>query len=228
MLETLILYGSAARDDLKSHSDVDLFGIGAQHDYSMTVKKRVNLALYSMHDSLQMAKSGELFMLHIIKEGKVLYDSKSNFQKLKISFEYKSQYDKEIKFATELGWALVYHGKYSDNSIILNKRIAWCVRTILIALSAEQRDPKFSARELSKFSGTSNVEELIELKNKNVIKKSNERKFSDFLLAFGSTHPEWMEKSDLSTILTHFMEDKNVVGVQTMKRLSSGSGDFGY
>ena len=54
----------------------------------------------------------------------------------------------EIAHATDLGW---YLAKFGDelNSDLQVKRSLWCIRTILIARSAERRDPIFAPQLLA-------------------------------------------------------------------------------
>ena len=48
----------------------------------------------------------------------------------------------------DFGWYLVLHGD-ELNASLLAKRALWCIRTILIARSAERREPIFAPRQLA-------------------------------------------------------------------------------
>jgi predicted nucleotidyltransferase len=137
---SLIIYGSCARGDNVSTSDVDLLSLVSEGDYRMIVQNKINLALYPRTDAFEMARTGELFMLHIVREGRALIDFDADFEKLKADFQFKPSYGTEIANATALGWALIQLGKNVKNFALVNRRIAWCVRTILIAKAAEREE----------------------------------------------------------------------------------------
>lgn len=227
-LDTLIIYGSGARDDQDAHSDVDLLGITSMQDYNMIVKKKVNIAIYPVAQAFRMAKHGDLFMLHIVSEGQAIYDGKGYFSELQSIFSFKPSYDLDICNASDLGWVLLRYARVAENVTLINKRIAWCVRTILIAKAAEERLPIFSAKALSDFSKSRAVYALIKNKNNEKIILSMLSDFNKFLTSFGRVAPAWINSNDSNVYLSEFRRSNNFVGEHTLKSLLSGTGDFGY
>ena len=87
------------------------------------------------------------------------------FDHIRDAFRYRNEYAREIRLASDTGWFLVRSGHRFGDVRSLNRRIAWCTRTILIATAAEQRRAIFSASGLGEFSGSTAVPELIRNKD---------------------------------------------------------------
>lgn len=213
---SLIIYGSCARGDNVSTSDVDLFSITSESHYRMIVQNKINLALYPRPIAFEMARTGELFMLHLVREGRALIDFDGDFEKLKTDFTFKNSYSKEIENATMLGWALIAIGKNVKNFALVNKRIAWCVRTILIAKAAEQHQALFSTYALAEFAGDAVVKSLIENKNLSVDNPKIYKPFQAFLQTWGSSHNVAKQLS-LVEYSGLFERTENVVGLKTIR-----------
>lgn len=213
---SLIIYGSCARGDNVSTSDVDLLSLVSEGDYRMIVQNKINLALYPRSDAFEMARTGELFMLHIVREGRALIDFDADFEQLKADFQFKPSYGTEIANATALGWALIQLGRDVKNFALVNKRIAWCVRTILIAKAAEQKEAIFASQALAKFVNDPSVANLIENKNSTSSNQKVYRPFQEFLEKWGSAKvsPKSMNLMDYKK---QFQKSGNVVGLKTLK-----------
>ncbi len=218
-ISALALYGSRARKDHADTSDVDLFAISETGSYQMVVREKTNLAIYPLALAEKMALRGDLFMLHIVTEGKPIFDPLHIFKKLNSLFCYKKSYGSEIDHASELGWALIRLAAEIENFTIINRRIAWCVRTILIARSAEQQNPIFSSRELADFAEDGNVVRLIKNKDNNRRDSGLLNAFSKFLLRHAGQQSTWVKSNitDFDEILKHFQDTENEVGVKTLK-----------
>lgn len=219
-ISAFVLYGSCARGDSNQSSDVDLFAITADGDYQMIVKNKVNLAMYPKALALEMAINGELFMLHLVKEGQSLIDQEGDFQLLKDSFIYKNSYEKEITNSAELGWAIRYLGPSVRNQALVNQRIAWCVRTILIAKAAEEKQAIFSAESLGNFANEENVINLIKNKNFNTYQPKIFPIFEKFLLKWTFSNP-LQKTAKLEDYQELFEKNKNTVGLKTLKAFRS-------
>lgn len=137
------------------HSDFDLLGINDSRDYTVKDVGKVNFSLYSTSESLKLASEGNLFFLHIVKEGKCLFND-AFFSRLKECFTYKESYLEDAVVAYFLAEKILAHKDIITNWVIANKRISWCVRTILIALSANEKSPIFSKYELANIAFKSN------------------------------------------------------------------------
>lgn len=227
-METLILYGSAARGENVANSDCDLFAIADSDHHSMIVKNNVNLAVYPFIQCLEMAQNGDLFMMHVVQEGKVLYDRKDYFSLLTTCFQYKKNYAREVASGSDLGWALLQVAHKSNNITLINKRIAWCVRTVLIARTAEEREPIFSASGLAERFNDPAIKDLIENKASDRLDGALLSAFSKFLDKYGKQRPDWIPCDDPVHLSRLLEMDGNVVGAQTMLLVSSGVRDQIY
>lgn len=165
MLLSLILYGSRARGDHRLSSDVDLLGIVESGKIESEVATRgASFYAYPSRKILSNSQNGDLFVLHLIKEGRILHDTVDFFDRVSKSFIYKSTYETDIFIAHSVLSYLVTKRSYSNRKEY-RKRLIWAVRTILIARSAEKKNPVFSSRDLADFSGISKLKEIIDKRN---------------------------------------------------------------
>jgi hypothetical protein len=200
-------------------SDVDLFGVGDAGDYRMVVTNKVNLAVYDRAEALRRSSLGDLFILHIVREGRTIYDESHFFRDLSTSFKFRVSYRTEIDQAIELGWSLLKVEKKVKNWHLLNKRMAWCVRTILIAQAAEGRKAIFSVRELSQFGGSESVGQIIGNKDSSERPRISLELFERFLEQMsGSCAPRDFPNS-LPALLVRFEKSGNIVGEKTIRAL---------
>jgi len=211
----LALYGSRAREDSDKDSDVDVFALSTEPTYRMIIQNKLNIACYPESLAMKRAREGDLFILHITKEGKIIYDTSAYFQKLKNEFRYKDSYAKEVTDASELGWMLINIATNLSNFTLLNRRIAWCVRTILIAKSAEQKEPCFSAQNLCDFFGNSDIYTLIKNKNNDSFDETIIKNFRNFIDFFGTQSTILVQRPDMSAYQDHFKKTNNIIGLKT-------------
>jgi len=163
-ISAVVLFGSRARGDHGDGSDVDLlFVTGGPQPRHRTVSN-LSLSLYPLDTLLNRAAGGDLFVCHLVYEAKPIYDPVGEFTRLRAAFRFRESYDREVQHASDLGWLLGRYGAALPNSGLVNRRIAWCVRTILIARSAEHRHPIFSPKALTVFSEDPSVGSLIKQK----------------------------------------------------------------
>lgn len=134
------LFGSIARGDQSAGSDTDLLMVNLKDETRHVSIGHLSLFLYPWHQLKQDARAGDLFVCHLVCEAKPLLDPDSYLPKLRAAFAFRSTYQDEINRATDFGWYLVKFGG-DLNSQLLAKRALWCIRTVLIARSAERRDP---------------------------------------------------------------------------------------
>lgn len=163
-ITSMALYGSRARNDHSSDSDTDLFAITNDDRYQMVFHGTTNIACYPRELAMSRAEGGDLFFLHIVREAIVMYDQDSSFEEMQSAFKLRKTYKDDISRAAELGKALLLNIDSFNNYFFINKRLAWCLRTILIALSAQQQTPVFSAKELSSMFGDKDIELLLSVK----------------------------------------------------------------
>lgn len=224
---SLSIYGSRSRGDHSESSDVDLFAITNEKYYKMVVNGITNIACYPKSLAVQRAGEGDLFMLHLCEEAKELYHSDYSLSQLKDEFRYKNSYSHEITCASHLAWYLIDFNSGVRNALLINKRIAWCVRTILIAKSAETRNPVFSTNGLVEYSGMQNVYNLIDLKDSHEFNLNSVTLLKDFLKSNGLKRPSVTIKSTKS-YQDLFLMTNNIMGIKTLEAIDRDGSLCGY
>lgn len=153
MLLSLVLFGSRARGDHRLSSDVDLLGVVEGGQIMDEVASRgASFYRYPVATLMEKAKGGDLFVLHLVKEGKVLHDTAGIFENIANSFVYKKSYASEIREASAVAWLITLR----PNVLGLRKnrkRLVWAIRTMLIAHAAQQGSAVFSSAALSDYAG---------------------------------------------------------------------------
>jgi predicted nucleotidyltransferase len=223
---SLVLYGSCAREDNIASSDVDLFAITDDDLYLMSVKNKTNMACYPKSLAEDRAQDGDLFFLHLVLEGKVLYDHDQAFEKIKQRFKKKESYRKEIENACDISWMLIDLGHKSSNHAMINRRAAWCVRTILMSKSVDEGKPSFSKDALLRLYNIDSAKALIENKdNPNKVDKVFKH-LEKFLIACdlrrNSGPLDHFGYADM------FMERTNPMGLKTLRSVLQNLNDPGY
>lgn len=224
----LALYGSRARGDNSEQSDVDLFAITDEHEYRMMVNGKINVACYPFPLALERAAEGDLFILHICSEAKELYQSFGELNELKSTFCYKENYFLEVSRASDLAWFLVESGSDFRNFTLLNKRIAWCVRTILIAKSAQTKDPCFATSKLVEFSGMQHTVMLIEGKNSTLFQPELIERLIEFLKKMGMPRPNVKKSKALTEYSNIFKATSNSMGLKTLRSIQGDAAAENY
>lgn len=224
---SLVVYGSRAREDYSVDSDTDLFAITDDERYEMIVEGTTNIACYPMAQAISRAEGGDLFFMHITLEAKAIYDPSGAFDKVRKSFAKKENYSSEISNASELGFALVAHAEKIQDYYLLNKRLAWCLRTILIARSAERGCPTFSKEGLSEIFHDRDLIDLIALKDCEFFSEKSYPLFYSAFIKYGCS-PNIQMPSDFSDLMVYFLEHDNMMGLKTARLLSNDIEFNGY
>lgn len=217
---SLVVYGSRAREDHSVESDTDLFAITNDERYEMIVEGTTNIACYPLSQAISRAEGGDLFFMHISLEAKPIYDPSGAFESVRKSFIKKEDYSSEISNASELGFALVAHSEHIQDYYLLNKRLAWCLRTILIARSAELGRPTFSKEGLGEIFQDNSLIELIALKDCESFTAKAYPQFCSAFIKYGSS-PSTQMPTDFSDLMVYFLEKDNMMGLKTARLLSS-------
>jgi hypothetical protein len=164
-ISAVLLFGSRARGDHEEGSDLDLLFVTSEPQPRHRAVDHISLSLYPLNTLLDRAAGGDLFVCHLVYEAKPIYDPTGELARLRAAFRFCDSYAREVAHASDLGWMLARFGRSAPNSSLANRRIAWCVRTILIARSAERRHPVFSQRDLAAFAAQESVARLIRQKS---------------------------------------------------------------
>ncbi|MGO7960574.1 nucleotidyltransferase domain-containing protein [Rhizobium leguminosarum] len=184
-IKAMLLFGSHARGDEDIYSDTDLLLISEDDRPQHVQKGHLSTSIYPLDDLLERASNGDLFVCHIAHEAKAIYDPAGQLELLREHFVLRASYEREIIHASDLGWFIIDFGHKGHLQSLVNRRIAWCVRTILIAKSAELKRPLFSAAALSEFAQSSDVLTLIKNKETDRAEPEAMAMLDRFLSAFG-------------------------------------------
>ena len=211
-----LLFGSLARNDHEDGSDTDLLMINLKNETRHVSVGHLSLFVYPWRKLEQDARSGDLFTCHLVHEAKALMDPNDYLPQLQRSFRFRQSYQEEIERASDLGWYLVLFGD-DLNSALLAKRVLWCVRTVLIARSAELRAPIFASQELAKQTRSQPARDLLTRRHSQRDDASLRQALQKFLESeLPSTHPPI--DTDRSKFLSRFAETSNKVALQTLRQ----------
>lgn len=210
---SLVLFGSRARGDSGPRSDVDLLLITNEKRPRHAKVETISLSCYPLNNLIHMAESGDLFVLHILQEGKILVDPAGLIDTIRVSFRVKTSYKKEIMAASDLGWMLARFGSEFSESLTA-KRITWCARTILISISAQNGTPIFSISGLKKIKETKEAHHLLMQKDE-ALDASAFLSLRTFLENLGLQDPCQGAKS-ANDYRDHFLASENDVALNML------------
>ncbi|MRX49013.1 hypothetical protein GI374_00885 [Paracoccus sp. S-4012] len=215
MYDAMMLYGSFARGDFTETSDIDLLQI-KQSGRPFSVRRgNVELQVMPAGKLLEMAREGDLFALHLALEGQTIFDPSGFFSNFRESITVQKNYDQPRRRASDLGWFLIDQAKSADPCII-NRRFAWCARTILISLAVERGRFLFSPTSLEKEFPESFVRRVLSLRRSSSTSKSREDALEHILLRYGYQRPALETVVDFEN---HFSATRNDVALSTLATL---------
>jgi hypothetical protein len=171
---------------------------------------------YPWSKLLTDAANGDLFVCHIVQEAKPLFDPDDQLTALRAAFHLRTTYTREIEHASDLGWYLARFGRNIDSRVLV-RRMIWCVRTILIARSAEAGVPIFAPQALASSAPRSEAARLL-------LAERHQRKadakirhsFRQFLVE--ESHSRlWHQKWSMTEFSDHFVATSNEVALQTLE-----------
>jgi predicted nucleotidyltransferase len=111
-LEVVIIYGSMARNDADNNSDIDIFALveDSLTEFekekvidkicSLISGKEINVSLYTKEVFNKMSKDGSLFLWHLKKEGKYLFNK--NNEDIFINLANFNAYQKNMELYSDL------------------------------------------------------------------------------------------------------------------------------
>ena len=211
-----LLFGSLARADHTERSDTDILMVGLGDETRHVSIGHLSLCLYPWRTLEQNARDGDLFVCHLVREATPLWDPEGYLSKLRETFQYRSDYKAEIAHATDLGWYLVRFGQ-GLNSHLQTKRALWCIRTILIARTAQRLDPVFSPQLLAEQTRSVAGRDL--LTNRHTARKVAEvRQLLRLFLEEETMSDPFNEEADQSTFIARFKTTSNKVALNTLEQ----------
>ena len=211
-----LLFGSLARSEASEGSDTDLLMVNLENETRHISVGRLSLFLYPWPALEQNASDGDLFVCHLVREAKPLLDPDGYLPKLKEAFRFRSDYMAEIARATDFGWYLVRFGE-ELNAHLQAKRALWCIRTILIARSAERRDPIFAPQLLAEQTKSVAGKDL--LTRRHTARDETEVRHSlRLFLEEETTSDAFSEQADRTAFMERFTATSNKVALQTLQQ----------
>jgi predicted nucleotidyltransferase len=213
-LAATLLFGSVARGDQSEGSDTDLLMINLDEEMRHVSVGHLSLYLYPWHQLEQDARDGDLFVCHLVREAKALVDPDNYLTKLREAFRFKPNYQDEICQAVDFGWFLVRFGA-ELNSSLQAKRVLWCIRTILIARSAERLDPVFAPRQLAEQTQSAAARDLLSGRRRLREGKALRQSLRHFLEGEAQSDPNLMY-ANRETLIERFFSTHNKVALQTL------------
>jgi len=211
-----LLFGSLARADHAEGSDTDILMINLGEETRHVSVGHLSLFLYPWTMLEQDAREGDLFVCHLVREAKALVDPDDYLQMLRSAFRFRSTYQDDIRRAADLGWYLVRFGN-ELNASLQAKRTLWCIRTILIARSAEQRDPVFAPQQLAERTRSAPARDLLCHRRHRYDDAVLRASLLQFLMEETPPDPS-LECADRDTFVRRFGITSNEVALQTLRQ----------
>lgn len=219
-----LLFGSLARADHAGGSDTDLLMINLEDETRHVSVGHLSLFIYPWCQLENDARTGDLFVCHLVHEAKPLVDPHGYLMQLQQAFSFRASYQDDIQRAADLGWYLVYFGN-DLNSALLAKRVLWCVRTILIARSAERRAPVFAPNRLAEETGSEAAREILLRRHDKRDGTSIRRLLRSFLKAEAPPTDDSVDQSR-ARFFERFVATSNKVALQTLRQEEERRGDY--
>jgi hypothetical protein len=209
----IALFGSRARADHSESSDVDLLLWTSDGQPQHFKQGMLSLSCYSRSDLLERASAGDLFASHLAHEALAVWDPHGLLVELRAAFRPKPSYEGIIRNAEDLGYYLILNTQLIEPSL-LNRRIAWVVRTILIARMIERSKLTFAPAELMQGLGAHDVLPLLAAKHTDDVDPARLDLFAGFLKRWGVRRHPPCAAADYEEL---FRATGNSFGLKTMK-----------
>jgi hypothetical protein len=149
--DSYLLYGSYARGDYESSSDVDVLCITTSRKCAQRIDGHVSLHIYDIKDLLAMARQGSLFILHLVLEAKPIHDPCGYVGDLSAAFQKPDSYTSDARRNVGPATALLDIGESLFETApqpFMGAALFLC-RTLLYAEHADQGPFSFSVRSLA-------------------------------------------------------------------------------
>ena len=156
----LLLYGSKARGEARTNSDVDLLlALDDEDPRAPTTTQGVSLHRYPKRWLEKSARSGTLFSYHVAFEGVALEDPDDFLGRLRGIFVPKASYQGELLLGASVMRLLLE--KDWEANFAARQRFFWALRTVLIASSTRLGAPTFASDALEGQAAVPGVAALI-------------------------------------------------------------------
>jgi hypothetical protein len=211
----VVLFGSRARGDASPDSDVDLLIWTAEEFPRHSCIGSLSLSFYPRRQLLQKARVGDLFIGHLVHEAVVIHDPFGLLLELRNAYRVSPNLRADIVNAADLGYMILDHNFQFDD-VVLNRRIGWVTRTILIARAIESGQHVYAAGQLATMFKEPNALTLIAAKDEKTIQDDKFELFRQFLSKWsGRNRPlGWYPLSYYERL---FLSTGNTFGSKTLK-----------
>lgn len=213
----IALFGSRARADNRDDSDVDLLLWTSGGEPEHFKQGLLSLSFYPRTDLLERAAAGDLFASHLAHEAVAVWDPHQLLEELRAAFRPKASYADTVRNAEDIGYYLLLNRPLIEPSL-LNKRIAWVVRTILIARMIERSKLTFAPVELMQGLGALDAFPLLAAKDDDDVDEGRLKLFSDFLRRFGVRQRPPVPAADYEEL---FRATDNNFGLKTIRQAAA-------
>jgi hypothetical protein len=224
-ISAILLFGSRAREDSSRGSDTDLLLISPSDAPQHKSIGHLSMFFYPWQKLIADAREGDLFVCHIVKEAKQVFDPLGQLDALRSEFRLRTSYAREVAHARDLGWFLDRHANTLNSSVVV-RRMVWCIRTILIAQLAEQGMPAFAPSVLAA-TAPSSAADLLADRHQRRLDVTMRQRFRHYIVQEGGK-PPLTAKSTVEEYRAFFAMTGNKVGLQTIERGQAPDEDKDY
>lgn len=224
----VLLFGSRARGDAREASDVDLLFVTDEPFPRTERVGALSLAFYPWARLVALASAGDLFAAHLVHEAKAVHDPLDLLTRLRGSFVAAADYGRDVRLASDHGRMLIALADRFEDLGLLNRRIAWVVRTVLIARQAALGRFVFAADELVDANGARRFLPLIAAKEDQGRVEGLPQLLSEFLDAYGEPTISLRDADDVGAYREAFEAEGNIFALKTLRMLDASWRDCGY
>lgn len=214
-VSAILLFGSRAREDNSRGSDTDLLLISPPGTPQHKSIGHLSMFFYPWEKLKADARDGDLFVCHIVREAKPVFDPLSQLDQLRSQFRLRTSYAREIAHARDLGWFLDRHAGALTSNVVV-RRMVWCVRTILIARTAERGTPVFAPHELA-IAAPASAAELLADRHQRRLDAAMRQRFRQYMMEEAG-RPPLPSEATINDYRSLFLETGNRVALQTIER----------
>lgn len=213
-ISAILLFGSRARKDYSRGSDTDLLLVSPPGTPKHKSIGHLSMFFYPWEKLTSDARDGDLFVCHIVREAKPVFDPLGQLEQLRSQFQLRTSYAREISCARDLGWFLDRHAGALSSSVVV-RRMIWCIRTLLIARLAERGTPIFAPLELVKEAPSCAAELLVD-RHQRRLDVTMRQRFRQYM-TLEDPHPALPNGASIDDYKSLFIQTSNKVGLQTIK-----------